>query len=122
SLHDALPIYPHALRECSLRTLRRNVGAGIATREDLSGVHGHLGIEGLAPATLRVEVLRTEDPEHEMVLLEADAVLAGERAAGVDRDLEDLGARLHHPVDWLGPRVEQQHRVQVPVADVEPVR
>src|SRR5439155_25639133 len=112
-------LHPHALRECSLRTLRRNVGAGIATREDLSGVHGYLGIERLAPATLRVEVLRTEDPEHEMVLLEADPVLAGERAAGVDRDLEDLGSRPPHLVDRLAPPLEQQHCMHIPVTTIK---
>ena len=57
-----------------------------------------------------------------MILLEADAVFAGERAAGVDRDLEDLRTRFHHPVDRLGARVEEQHRVQVSIADVEHVR
>src|SRR5712691_12393121 len=110
---------PHAVGERALDALRRDRCTGVAAGEDLSRIHHTVGIEGRARALHRLEVLGPEDPEHEVVLLEADPVLARKRAAGVDRDLQDLGARLHDPSDRLSSRVEEQHRMEVPVADME---
>src|SRR5439155_26040762 len=53
---------------------------------------------------------------------EPDPVLARERTARVDRDLQDLRARLHNALDRFHRAVEEQDRMEVPVADVEHVR
>src|SRR5438309_1341828 len=104
---------------CALGALRGDVCAGIAPRKDLPRVHRPVWIERVARSPLGVEILGPEYPEHEVVFLEADAVFAGQRAARVERDLQDLRARLHDAVDRLGARIEEQHGVQIAVADVE---
>ena len=59
---------------------------------------------------------------HQVALLDADAVLAGEAAADLDAELQDLGAgflgllQLARLVD-----VEEDQRVQVAVAGMEDV-
>src|SRR2546428_4986 len=62
------PLHPHALREATFDALGRDVGAGRATREDLAGVHRAVRVESAARALHRLEVLGSEDPEHEVVL------------------------------------------------------
>src|SRR5438046_2449000 len=84
---------PHALGNGPLDALGGNGRARVAAGEDLPRVHHAVGIECRASAVHRLEILGAEDPEHEVVLLETDAVLSGERAARIDGDLEDLGAR-----------------------------
>ena len=55
-------------------------------------------------------------------LLDADAVLAGDRAAHVDAQLEDLGAEVLGALELAAVvRVEQDQRMQVAVARVEHV-
>ncbi len=61
-------------------------------------------------------------PRHVRLLLDADAVLAGQHPAGVERRGDDLRSRGVHPFEHarLAP-VEQQQRMQVAVAGVEHV-
>ena len=70
-----------------------------------------------------MEVVRPEYPFHRVELLGADAVLAADRATRVHARTENLrtrALRTRHLV--LVPLIEQDQRVQVPVARVEHVR
>ena len=85
-------------------------------------VGGAVGIEHLVQARLRVEVVRREHPAHEIALLDADAVLARQHAAGFDRSQHDLLAGGVHLLEHAGlARVERQQRMEVAVAGVEHV-
>ena len=55
----------------------------MAGGDHLAGVGPTPGIEGLAQPVLMVEVIRAEHALHEALLLDADAVLAGQHAAGI---------------------------------------
>src|SRR5687767_3512322 len=110
-------LHPHALRQAALDALGRDVGARRATGEDLAGIHRPVRIESDARALHRVQILGPEDPEHEVVLLEPDAVLARKRPTGVDRDLEDLRAGFHDALDRLHRAVEEQNGMEIAVAD-----
>ena len=69
-----------------------------------------------------VEIGLREHHRHQVALLDADAVLAGEHAADLDAELEDLGAELLGLVELarLVGVVEDQ-RMQVAVAGMEHV-
>src|SRR5207302_10720924 len=55
-------------------------------------------------------------------LLDADAVLAGDRAAVADARFQDFRARIHHALDGAGlALVEEDERMEVAVAGVEDV-
>ena len=69
-----------------------------------------------------VEIVVGEQPVHEPLLLDADAVLARQHAAGVERGGDDLGSRCVDPLEHaLLPAVVDQQRVQIAVAGVEDV-
>src|SRR5258708_26638567 len=105
----------------SVRGIERELLAPAWRGEDLPG----------ARDTERVE--RVLDPPHDghvdgrvlqphvAVLLHAHAVLAGDGAADREAGLEDLAARLFHPLDLRRPlrAVEHDQRPQVAVAGVE---
>src|SRR5262245_58560126 len=65
------------------------LGAAAQRRIDLARVEAHLGIERVFHAVLDLEVRRVELVRHEVALLEADTVLAGQHAADVDAELQD---------------------------------
>ena len=79
-------------------------------------------IEGRLDAALLVQLARAELHRHQVALLHADAVLAGQAAAHLDAQLQDVGAellRLVEAVRIVG--VEHDQRMQVAVAGVEDV-
>src|SRR4051812_21046974 len=79
-------------------------------------------VEDAAHAHLLLQVRLGELAPHEVALLDADAVLAGEAAADLDAELQDVVARplgLFHLARLVD--VEQDQRVQVAVAGVEHV-
>src|SRR5262249_14044033 len=68
------------------------------------------------------EVGLAEDERHVVHLLEPDAVLAGDGAADLGADLEDLAARLDHARFLAGNAwIVEDVRMQVAVARVEDV-
>ena len=79
-------------------------------------------VEGAADQLHRVEVVVGVHPRHVRRLVHADAVLAGDRAAVLDAQVEDRAAdllgRLAGALDGV---VEEHQRVQVAVAGVEDV-
>ena len=97
-------------------------GLAAVERKDLGRVQQPLGVEHRLDAHLHGEVGLGELDAHEVALLDADAVLAGEAAARGHAQLEDLVARLLGPLG-LGRivGVVEDQRVQVAVAGVEDV-
>src|ERR1039457_6433472 len=98
------------------------MGHLLGDREDLAGVREVLRVEGPLHLHLGLDVLLGDSEPHGVHLLDADPVLAADRPAHLDAELEDLHAGLHHPGLLLGVApVEQDQRVEVPVPGVEDV-
>src|SRR6266850_2317631 len=96
--------------------------ARLAGGEHLAGIAEATGIERGLEALHQREVGRREDERHEVGLLEADAVLARDRAADLRAHLHDLGAGGDDTRLLTGlARVVEDVRVQVAVARVEHV-
>src|ERR1700720_4229681 len=62
------------------------LGAAMELREDLAGIEQPVGVEGAFEAQLLIEIDLVEHDRHEVALLDADAVLAGEDAADLDAE------------------------------------
>src|SRR5471032_2090791 len=68
------------------------LGAAMELREDFAGVEQTIGVESAFEAQLLVEIDGVEHHRHEVALLDADAMLAGEDAADLDAHPQDVGA------------------------------
>ena len=97
-------------------------GAAAKLREHLAGIEQALGIEGAFQPLLLVEIDLVEHLGHQVALLDADAVLAGQHAADLDAEPQDVGAERLGALQLarLVGVVEDQ-RMQVAVAGVEDV-
>src|SRR3954469_9873989 len=84
-------------------------------REDLSGVEQPCRIEHGPDTHLLLKVLRRELDRHQVALLNADPVLAGETAADLDTELEDLLASCFSLLQLAG-LVDVKHDIRVQVA------
>src|SRR3954452_3623523 len=97
----------------------RHLAAQPRRRHDLPGVRPPVGVEGAAQHLERREIGLREHPRHVALLVDADAVLAGDRPAGLEAGHHDLAREL------LGARglalAIADERVQVAVAGVEDV-
>ena len=88
----------------------------------LPGLQSRCRIDRVAHLLHHVEVVVGEHPRHVVLLVGADAVLAGDRAAGLDAVGEDLARDLLGQRRLPGnPLVVADQRVQVAVAGVEDV-
>src|SRR5439155_21790848 len=94
------------------------LAAASRSGKDLSGIRETGRIERGLHASHRREIVGGELQGHEAVLLHADAVLAGDRAACRDARLEDLETRLLHALELALLR-EQDEGMEVAVAGVE---
>ena len=91
-------------------------------RKHLAGIEQALGVEGAFQPLLLVEIDLGEHHRHQVALLDADAVLAGQHAADLDAELEDLGAELLGAVEFAGlVGVVEDERMQIAVAGMEHV-
>src|SRR5437870_5360798 len=89
-------------------------------REHLARVAEVLRVEDPPEPLHRREVLFGEEQVHVLVLLAADPVLAAERPAGGDADAQHLLGGLEDMLLLAGLlTVEQEDRVEVPVAGVK---
>src|SRR5579862_5325950 len=97
-----------------------------ATRERrhrLAGIQQAVWIERPLDREETLERLGRELRAHAADLLDAHAVLAGDRAADIDAKLEDAIAELDGAFTIAGlVRVEQDQRMQIAVSGVEHVR
>ena len=106
----------------------RDVGAAGALAaearcgEEFFGVRDVVGIEGVANAVHGGEVGFGEHVAHDALLLAADAVFAGDGAAGVDAELKDFVGEIERAFFFACVRgVVEDHGVEVAVAGVEDV-
>ena len=98
------------------------LGAAAELGEHLAGIEQVVGIEGAFHAHLLVEVDLGELHAHQVALLDADAVLAGQHAADPHAEPQDIGAEFLGAVQLVGiVGVEQDQRMQVAVAGMEDV-
>src|SRR5438105_12308426 len=88
----------------------------------LSGIHQSLRIEDPTDPIHHLEVVTREDVTNVLALFQADAVFAGHRSARVGAELQDLVADAEHGFVLAGlERIEEDQRMEVSVARVEPV-
>ena len=81
-----------------------------------------VGIEGAFHAHLLVEVDLGELHAHQVALLDADAMLAGQHAADPHAQSQDVGAQLLAAPQLVGiVGVEQDQRMKIAVAGMEDV-
>src|SRR6185503_13183968 len=98
------------------------LGAAAELGEDLAGIEQMIGIERALHAHLLVEIDLRELLAHQVALLDADAMLAGQHAADPNAEPQDVGAELLGTVQFVGiVGVEQDQRMEVAVAGMEDV-
>src|SRR5215216_4926600 len=116
---------PRNIRERHLSAAHMHaaeLGAAMQRRKHLAGIEQALGVERAFEALLRLEVDLREHGRHEIALLHPDAVLAGEHAAHLDAQLEDLGAECFGALQLARlVGVVEDERMQVAVASVKHV-
>ncbi len=92
-------------------------GAAVQLGKDLAGVEQPVGVEGAFEALLLGEVGRVEHRPHQVALLDADTVLAGQHAADFDAEPQDVGAEFLGALDLAGRvGVVEDQRVEIAVA------
>src|SRR5438105_2787190 len=90
--------------------------------KDFSGIQAVFGIEKQFQRSDGVECFGREEFGHELVLFHPDAVLAGDGAAVLDAEREDLLARRARLFDLAGlARVEEDYGVHVAIAGMEDI-
>src|SRR5215510_5296569 len=91
-------------------------GAAPELGEHLAGIEQMVGIEGALHPHLLVEVDLGELFAHQVALLDADAVFAGQHAAHAHAEPQDVGAELLGASQFAGiVGVEQDQRMEVAV-------
>ena len=98
------------------------LGAAVQLREHLAGIEQPVGIEGAFEALLLARSISSNIVAHQVALLDADAVLAGQHAADLDAEPQDVGAECLGPLELarLVGVVEDQ-RMQIAVAGMEDI-
>src|SRR5690606_14712540 len=97
-------------------------GTAVEGREHLARIEQPVGIERALDPLLLLEVDFGEHLAHQVALLDADAVFAGQHAALFGAQLQDVGPeRLGAPQLIVVVRVIQDERMQVAIAGMEHV-
>src|SRR4029079_9381269 len=78
------------------------LGAAVQGRKHFSGVEQALRVEGAFQPLLLGEVDLSEHLAHQVALLDADAMLAGEHAAKLDAGAQNVGAKGLGALDLAG--------------------
>ncbi len=98
------------------------LGAAPELGEDLAGVQQMVRIERTLQAHLLVEVDLGELHAHQVALLDADAMLAGQHATHPHAEAQDVGAEFLGAVQLVGVvGIEQDQRMEIAVAGMEDV-
>ena len=114
--NDSYHLYRHAAAR--LHVLDASAGRW----ENLMRGTTVLRIERTAQPQHLLQIGRAKQLRHEIQLLDADAVLAGDAAAAGDALVQDFRARFQHAPHLIRiALVEQDHRMDVAVAGVEDV-
>src|SRR6185312_6620960 len=116
---------PRQLREGDLAVVDMHaaeLGAAMEFREDLAGIEQPVRVEGTFEALLMVEIDLVEHRWHQVALLDADAVLAGEHAAHLDAEAQDVRAEGFGALELAGiVGVVEDERVEIAVAGMEDI-
>src|SRR5882724_1940707 len=124
TMRPALEALRQALSLDGVGTVRHGprLDARLSRGKHLARIAEAAGIERVLEALHQREVRRREDQRHEVGLLEADAVLARDRAADLRAHLHDLRAGGDDTRLLAGlARIVEDVRMQVAVAGVEHV-
>src|SRR5260221_12728838 len=98
------------------------LGAAMELRKYLAGIEQTVGVEGAFEAQLLVEVDLVEHDRHEVALLNADAVLAGENATDLDAEAQDIGAERFGALELARlVGIVKDQRMEVAVAGMKDV-
>ena len=98
-------------------------GAAMQLRKHLAGVEQPVRIEGAFEALLMRQVAFVEHRPHQVALLDADPVLAGQHAADLDAEPQDVGAKGLGALDLAGlVGVVKNQRMKIAVAGMKDVR
>ena len=113
---------PGTARCAGMHMHAAELGAAVQRRKHLAGIEQALGVEGAFEPLLLVEVDLGEHRRHQVALLDADAVLAGQHAADLDAEPQDVGAERLGALEFARlVGVVEDERMQVAVAGVEHV-
>src|SRR5476651_2387250 len=97
-------------------------GAAVQLWKYLAGIQQALVVEGAFQPLLLGEIDFGEHRGHQVALLDADAVLAGQDAADLDAKPEDVSAESFGTVEFVRlVRVIENERMQITVASVKDV-
>src|SRR5258708_34658849 len=95
-------------------------GAAMQGWKHLAGIEQALRVEGAFQPLLLVEIDLAEHLRHQVALLDADAVFAGEDAAKFDADPKDVRAEGLCPLHLAGlVGIVQDQRMQIAVAGMK---
>jgi hypothetical protein len=98
------------------------LGASPQLRKHLARIEQMVGIESAFDPHLLVEVDLVEHFRHQVALLHPHSVLAGQHAADLDAEPQDVGAETLSLVELAGyVGVVENQRVQVAVAGVKDI-
>src|SRR5690348_5777550 len=101
---------------------RAQLRAAMQGREYLAGIEQLMLVERAFEAHLLGEVDLVEHRRHQVALFDPDAVLAGQHAADLDAQFQDLGAESLGGLELARlVGIVEDERLQVPVAGVEHV-
>src|ERR1035437_5487507 len=89
-------------------------GAAVQGWKYLAGIEQALRVERAFQPLLLVEVDLAEHLRHQVALLDADAMFAGQHAAEFDADPQDIGAEGFGPLHFAGlVGIVQDQRMQI---------
>src|ERR1700738_4503719 len=92
-------------------------GAAVQSREYLAGIEQALVVESAFEPLLVVEIGLREHRRHQIALLHANAVLAGQHAADLDTQPQNIGAELLGALEFARlVGVVEDERMQIAVA------
>ena len=88
---------PRNIGKASLATVNVDAaefGASMQRWKDLAGIEQALRVEGAFEALLLLQVVLAEHGAHQVALFDTDTVLAGQNAADLDAEFQDIGAEI----------------------------
>src|SRR5262249_14917798 len=96
--------------------------AAVQRRKHLAGIEQALVVEGAFESLLLIEIGFRKHRRHQVALLDADAVLAGQYATHFDTQPQNIGAELLGPLELARlVGIIENERMQIAVAGVEHV-
>src|SRR5687768_5092900 len=93
------------------------LGAAMEDREHLAGIEQAVAVEGAFEPLLLVEIGLGEHFRHQVALLDSDTMLAGQDAAHLHAELQNVGAEFFRALELIRVvGVEQNERMQIAIA------